>query len=123
MIFSSVSHLSSWCYRSFAKPPKQVQVVCECILVIRSYKEISWKTAKGMMAEANFLRSLMEMDCDSINASQIKTVKGKPASTTKNKIILNLKSLVINVFIKMIVVSYLIASHILSFPKEPKHQL
>ncbi|XP_051514176.1 dynein axonemal heavy chain 10 [Myxocyprinus asiaticus] len=61
--------------RSFAKPPKQVQVVCECILVIRGYKEINWKTAKGMMSEANFLRSLMEMDCDSINASQVKTVK------------------------------------------------
>ncbi len=67
-----------WYCRSFAKPPKQVQVVCECILVIRGYKEISWKTAKGMISEANFLRSLMEMDCDSITASQVKTVKGKP---------------------------------------------
>jgi len=66
--------------RSFAKPPKQVQVVCECILVIRGYKEISWKSAKGMMSEGNFLRSLMEMDCDSIIASQVKTVKGKPTS-------------------------------------------
>ncbi|KAI7812536.1 putative dynein heavy chain 10 [Triplophysa rosa] len=61
--------------RSFAKPPKQVQVVCECILVIRGYKEINWKTAKAMMSEANFLRSLMEMDCDLINSGQIKTVK------------------------------------------------
>lgn len=78
MLFSSPH--SSKCYRSFAKPPKQVQVVCECILVIRSYKEINWKTAKGMMSEANFLRSLMEMDCDLINAGQIKTVKCKPAS-------------------------------------------
>ncbi|XP_048858906.1 dynein axonemal heavy chain 10 [Brienomyrus brachyistius] len=62
--------------RSFAKPPKQVQVVCECILVMRGYKEISWKTAKGMMSEANFLRSLMDMDCDSIASSQVKTVRG-----------------------------------------------
>ncbi|XP_071394424.1 dynein axonemal heavy chain 10, partial [Centroberyx affinis] len=62
--------------RSFAKPPKQVQVVCECILVMRGHKEISWQSAKGMMSEANFLRSLMEMDCDSINASQVKTVRG-----------------------------------------------
>ncbi|KAL1274160.1 hypothetical protein QQF64_026974 [Cirrhinus molitorella] len=61
--------------RSFAKPPKQVQVVCECILVIRGYKEINWKSAKGMMSEANFLRLLMEMDCDSISAGQVKTVK------------------------------------------------
>ncbi|CAL8247788.1 unnamed protein product [Merluccius merluccius] len=62
--------------RSFAKPPKQVQVVCECILVMRGHKEISWKAAKGMMSEANFLRSLMEMDCDAINPSQVKTVRG-----------------------------------------------
>uniref|UniRef100_A0A3Q1G9E8 Dynein axonemal heavy chain 10 n=1 Tax=Acanthochromis polyacanthus TaxID=80966 RepID=A0A3Q1G9E8_9TELE len=60
---------------SFAKPPKQVQVVCECILVLRGYKEISWQSAKGMMSEANFLRSLMEMDCDSINNNQVRTVK------------------------------------------------
>lgn len=62
--------------RSFAKPPKQVQVVCECILVLRGYKEITWQAAKGMMAETNFLRSLMEMDCDAITNNQLKTVKG-----------------------------------------------
>ncbi|XP_044232976.1 dynein axonemal heavy chain 10 isoform X2 [Thunnus albacares] len=62
--------------RSFAKPPKQVQVVCECILVMRGYKEISWQSAKGMMSDPNFLRSLMEMDCDSINNNQVRTVKG-----------------------------------------------
>ncbi|XP_069565682.1 dynein axonemal heavy chain 10 [Brachyistius frenatus] len=62
--------------RSFAKPPKQVQVVCECILVLRGNKEINWQSAKGMMSEANFLRSLMEMDCDSISNNQVRTVKG-----------------------------------------------
>ncbi|XP_060895064.1 dynein axonemal heavy chain 10 [Labrus mixtus] len=62
--------------RSFAKPPKQVQVVCECILVMRGHKEVSWQAAKGMMSEANFLRSLMEMDCDSISNNQVRTVKG-----------------------------------------------
>ena len=63
--------------RSFAKPPKQVQVVCECILVMRGQKEISWKSAKSMMSEGNFLRALMEMDCDAINPSQVKTVRGR----------------------------------------------
>lgn len=62
--------------RSFAKPPKQVQVVCECILVLRGNKEISWQSAKGMMSEANFLRSLMEMDCDAITNNQVRTVRG-----------------------------------------------
>ncbi|KAM6964967.1 dynein axonemal heavy chain 10 [Aplochiton taeniatus] len=75
--------------RSFAKPPKQVQTVCECILVMRGYKEISWKSAKGMMSEANFLRSLMEMDCDAIHAGQVKVVRGflKSLNTTMEEMV------------------------------------
>lgn len=57
--------------RSFAKPPVQVQTVCECIVVLRGYKEISWKTAKGMMAETNFLNSLQNMDVDGILQGQV----------------------------------------------------
>ncbi|XP_064619187.1 dynein axonemal heavy chain 10-like isoform X2 [Lineus longissimus] len=62
--------------RSFAKPPKAVQVVCECIVVVRGYKEVSWKSAKGMMADPNFLKTLQEMDVDSITQKQVQTVKG-----------------------------------------------
>jgi hypothetical protein len=62
--------------RSFAKPPKAVQVVCECVVVVRGYKEVSWKSAKGMMADPNFLRSLQEMDVDAITQKQVQTVKG-----------------------------------------------
>ncbi|XP_057295129.1 dynein axonemal heavy chain 10-like [Hydractinia symbiolongicarpus] len=62
--------------RSFAKPPKAVQTVSECIVVLRGIKEVSWKAAKGMMSEANFLKSLMEMDVDGITGAQVKTVKG-----------------------------------------------
>ncbi|XP_019604311.2 dynein axonemal heavy chain 10 [Rhinolophus sinicus] len=61
--------------RSFAKPPKQVQTVCECILIMKGYKELNWKTAKGMMSDSNFLRSLMEMDFDSITQSQVKNIR------------------------------------------------
>nr|XP_057927446.1 dynein axonemal heavy chain 10-like isoform X3 [Doryrhamphus excisus] len=70
--------------RSFAKPPKQVQVVCECILVLCKKKEINWQAAKAMMSDPGFLRSLMEMDCDAIGSQQVKTVKGflKNLSTT-----------------------------------------
>lgn len=63
--------------RSFAKPPKEVQAVCECILVLRGHKEINWQAAKGMMSEANFLRSLMEIDCDNITNNQVSNVKSK----------------------------------------------
>ena len=57
--------------RSFAKPPRTVQMVSECIVVMRGFKEVSWKQAKGMMSEANFLKSLTEMDVDSITATQV----------------------------------------------------
>uniref|UniRef100_A0A8C9QJ13 Dynein axonemal heavy chain 10 n=1 Tax=Spermophilus dauricus TaxID=99837 RepID=A0A8C9QJ13_SPEDA len=70
--------------RSFAKPPRQVQTVCECILIVKGYKELNWKTAKGMMSDPNFLRSLMELDFDSISQSQVKSIKGllKTLNTT-----------------------------------------
>ncbi|XP_006894689.1 PREDICTED: dynein heavy chain 10, axonemal [Elephantulus edwardii] len=70
--------------RSFAKPPKQVQTVCECILIMKGYKELNWKTAKGMMSDPNFLRSLMEIDFDSITQSQVKNIRSllKTLNTT-----------------------------------------
>ncbi|NXF29028.1 DYH10 protein, partial [Nyctibius bracteatus] len=73
--------------RSFAKPPKQVQGVLECVLIMRGYKELSWKTAKGMMSEANFLRSLMEIDFDGITQSQVKSIRAllKSLNTTFNE--------------------------------------
>ncbi|XP_035829687.1 dynein heavy chain 10, axonemal isoform X2 [Aplysia californica] len=61
--------------RSFAKPPREVQTVCECIVVMRGIKEVSWKSAKGMMSEANFLKALKEMDVDNIGQKQTNTVK------------------------------------------------
>lgn len=69
--------------RSFAKPPKQVQTVCECILIMKGYRELNWKTAKGMMSDPNFLRSLMEMDFDSITQSQVKNTRGECGRVTE----------------------------------------
>ena len=48
-----------------------MQTVSECIVVMRGIKEVSWKSAKAMMSEANFLKSLMEMDVDGINSNQV----------------------------------------------------
>jgi dynein heavy chain len=36
--------------RSFAKPPKEVQKVCECVCVVKNVKDTSWKSAKGMVS-------------------------------------------------------------------------
>ncbi|KAM7539583.1 hypothetical protein Aperf_G00000039574 [Anoplocephala perfoliata] len=61
--------------RSFVKPPRPVQVVSECICVFKGLSEISWKSAKGMMADTNFLQSLQTMDIDAIGPKQLSTVK------------------------------------------------
>ena len=68
---SILMYLLMCLYRSFAKPPPPVQTVCECIVVLRGFKEVSWKTAKGMMSETNFLYSLTTLDVDGINQGQV----------------------------------------------------
>lgn len=51
--------------------------MCECLLIMKGYKELNWKTAKGMMSDPNFLRSLMELDFDAITQSQVKNIKSE----------------------------------------------
>ncbi|KAJ0174233.1 hypothetical protein K1T71_010379 [Dendrolimus kikuchii] len=69
--------------RSFATPPEAVQVVCECVVIIRGIKDVSWKGAKGMMADPNFLRNLQEMNCDLITQQQVKAVKAHMKKSKK----------------------------------------
>ncbi|KAL0279460.1 UNVERIFIED_CONTAM: hypothetical protein PYX00_001008 [Menopon gallinae] len=61
--------------RSFATPPQAVQIVCECVLILLGVREISWKSAKGVMADPNFLLRLKEMNCDGISVNQQKACK------------------------------------------------
>lgn len=60
--------------RSFATPPKAVQVVCECVMALKGIKDSGWKAAKGMMAQQNFLGSLQDLDVDSITQAMHKRV-------------------------------------------------
>eukprot|EP00958_Prasinococcus_capsulatus_P027403 scaffold5502_cov390-Prasinococcus_capsulatus_cf.AAC.6 len=60
--------------RSFAKPPLVVQKVCECVVILKGSKDVSWKGAKAMMADSNFLNSLIRFDKDSIHEKQMKQV-------------------------------------------------
>ncbi|XP_062558011.1 dynein axonemal heavy chain 10 isoform X2 [Armigeres subalbatus] len=69
--------------RSFATPPEAVQVVCECVAIIKGFKEISWKTAKGMMSEGNFLQSLQRLDCDQISQKQVANVRAHMKKSQK----------------------------------------
>ena len=73
----------SFLCRSFATPPEPVQVVCECVAIIRGVKEISWKSAKGMMSDPNFLRILQEMNCDEITLKQQQMVKAHLKKSNK----------------------------------------
>ncbi|VDM31178.1 unnamed protein product [Hydatigera taeniaeformis] len=61
--------------RSFVKPPRPVQVVSECICVLKGSSEVSWKVAKAMMADVNFLQSLQTIDVDAIGSKQLASVK------------------------------------------------
>ncbi|XP_026741363.1 dynein heavy chain 10, axonemal [Trichoplusia ni] len=69
--------------RSFATPPEAVQTVCECVVIIRGIRDVSWKGAKGMMADPNFLRNLQEMNCDLITQQQVKAVKAHMKKSKK----------------------------------------
>jgi dynein heavy chain, axonemal len=61
--------------RSFATPPEPVQIVCECVVIIKGIKEVSWKSARGMMSDSSFLRSLKELNCDAITQKQVSNVR------------------------------------------------
>ena len=61
--------------KSFATPPRQVQAVCECVLVVRGIRDVSWKSAKAMMSENNFLHNLMNLNVDGITNAQVRTVR------------------------------------------------
>ena len=44
-------------------------------MVLRGYKEVNWKTAKGMMADTNFLNALKNMDVDGISQAQVSSLR------------------------------------------------
>ena len=57
--------------RSFATPPLPVQIVCECVALLRGQKDPDWKVVKRIMAETNFLHSLQTPAVDDITMGQV----------------------------------------------------
>jgi dynein heavy chain len=57
--------------RSFAKPNIYVQKVTECVCILKRVPDVSWKGAKGMMADSSFLKSLIEFEKDAITEKQV----------------------------------------------------
>ncbi|GAB1860436.1 Dynein heavy chain 10, axonemal [Camponotus japonicus] len=69
--------------RSFVTPPEPVQIVSECVAMLRGVKDVSWKGAKGMMSDPGFVRSLQEMNCDQITIKQQQAVQTHLKKTDK----------------------------------------
>lgn len=44
--------------------------VCECVVILRGLKDVSWAGAKSMMADGSFLRTLLEFDKDGLTDKQ-----------------------------------------------------
>ena len=50
--------------------PNNVQV-CECVVILKNLKDVSWAGAKSMMADTGFLKGLVEFDKDSLSDKQV----------------------------------------------------
>ena len=61
--------------RAFKNPPNAVEIVCNCIVILKGIKEVKWSSAQVLMADPNFLQMLQKMDVDSITNRQIGSVK------------------------------------------------
>eukprot|EP00873_Tetraselmis_striata_P045243 jgi/Tetstr1/465507/TSEL_010176.t1 len=60
--------------KSFAKPPPLVQMTMEAVCILRQEKP-DWDTAKKLLGDSNFMRSLMEFDKDNIPDAVIRKLK------------------------------------------------
>lgn len=49
--------------------------MCECVVILKNLKDVSWAGAKSMMTDPGFLKSLVEFDKDGLTEKQVKHVK------------------------------------------------
>lgn len=45
--------------------------MCECVVILRNLKDVSWAGAKSMMADTNFLKTLVDFDKNGLNEKQV----------------------------------------------------
>ena len=63
--------------------PYTVQV-CECVVILRNLKDVSWAGAKSMMADTGFLKGLVEFDKDSLSDKQVTMTFAQKITITKS---------------------------------------
>ena len=63
--------------RAFKNPPRAVETICNCIVIMKGIREVNWRSAQGLMADTNFLDNLKKMDFDSLTNRQVSAVKGR----------------------------------------------
>jgi dynein heavy chain, axonemal len=61
--------------RAFKNPPRAVETICNCIVIMKGIKEVNWRSAQGLMADTNFLDNLKKMDFDNLTNRQVSAVK------------------------------------------------
>lgn len=52
-------------------PTESIEIVCECFVIIKGIRDITWRTVRSLMSEEGFFKSLMEMNCDLITSKQL----------------------------------------------------
>ncbi|VDL92009.1 unnamed protein product [Schistocephalus solidus] len=61
--------------RAFATPPKPVQMVGEALCFVMQASDSSWKSARGLMADAGFINTLQSLDAEAIPQKNINAIK------------------------------------------------
>lgn len=56
-------------------PSESVQSICECLLIIKGFKDISWKGVRAAVEEEDFVHNLIDINCDLITYKQIQQCK------------------------------------------------
>ncbi|GIQ82468.1 dynein heavy chain, partial [Kipferlia bialata] len=60
--------------RAFKTPPTAVQAVSECVCILQKSSDVSWAGAKSLMAQGNFIKSLVEFDKSTLTDRTVRKV-------------------------------------------------
>lgn len=56
-------------------PPEDAEVVAECFFILKGSRDVSWKNVRAAMLDADYFKSLSEINCDLISLKQLSQCK------------------------------------------------